>query len=187
MGLFDKIIGSVNDYFHIGKDGPRLARNGNNLESRSNDGSILVPFRVGDAVGDDDAIKKSDSVLIFGTEYQYAASDRLSSTTSWLYVQKLRMTTPSLPIGTYRLGVTYSWTIDGGGNFISRVQKNNSLTVFQHIEDPALNDREQILKWSSFIQLPLSGINTFDLDYATEEQGPRAYISEARMELWRVS
>lgn len=62
MGVFRNLFGNLISFFHIGgPDKPRIEANGANLESRSSDGSTLVPFRVGDSVGPDDAIKKSEA------------------------------------------------------------------------------------------------------------------------------
>jgi hypothetical protein len=57
MGTFlSQLAGTLSDLFKIGKNGPYLRNNGGLLEVRNPDNTTYAPIKVGDAVGQDDAI-----------------------------------------------------------------------------------------------------------------------------------
>lgn len=117
---------------------------------------------------------------IFGSQFQQASSDGVSSTTSGTFQQKLNMTTPSLPSGTYRISWCYEATTSGFfGTGNQRVQINNSTTVSETTSGATY------VMFSGFTYQSLSGINNIDIDYSTNSG--TTSIRRARIELWRVS
>lgn len=132
----------------------------------------------------------------FGTEYQYAESEGVSTTNSTNFQQKLRLTTTSLPAGTYRIGWSYQWNHDSSANdFEARVQLDDSQNLEEHVEEPqdsgggfgSTGSNQQFTN-SGFQHVSLStGVHTVDIDYRTSDSGgDESSIWNARLEIWRV-
>ncbi len=123
---------------------------------------------------------------VFGSEFTRAEALSETSTSSSSPQQKLRMTTGSLPSGTYRVGWSYSWWIDDTGKAGRyRLQMNDATQLMYHSQ----RNNEKVAvnhPGSGFAYVTISGVNTFDLDYWSESDKD-TYISDARLELWRVS
>ncbi len=132
---------------------------------------------------------------IFGSELQEASSDALSSTTSTTFVQKLRLTTGSLPSGKYRIGWYYEWSSSATGNeFISRIQLNDTTTIMTHDERAPIQtgtpspDLTIVYQQSGFHYVDsISGVQNIDLDYHSETSSMTVYIQNVALEIWRVS
>ncbi len=126
------------------------------------------------------------STPIFGSEFQQAVSEAASNTTSTSYVQKLRMTTPSLPSGTYRIGWSYEWRGSSAADDCEyRVSLSAGATIFSAVNiEP--KDPTNYAAISGFIFHTGSGVLNIDIDYASEN-GDATYIRRARLEIWRVS
>lgn len=128
------------------------------------------------------------STPVFGTEWQLAESNGLSSTNSTTYQNKLTLTTGSLPSGTYRVGWTYSWSHGStGSDFEARIQLNNSTDLMNHAQEPKDAGTDQLHRHSGFEYITVSGVNTIDLDFRTDNSGDTAYIQRVKLELWRIS
>lgn len=130
------------------------------------------------------------NVVMYGTHYQFASSEGTSSTSSTSFQQKLRLTTPSIPAGSYRIGFYYEWRCDSiSQSFEGRVQVDNSITIHSaHIEAKE-DDSDESIPESGFTVLSLgTGTHTIDIDYRRENSGsPTVFIKAARLEIWRVS
>jgi len=126
---------------------------------------------------------------IYGSEFQQASSDIESSTTSLTFQQKLRMTTSSLPSGTYRLAWYYEWKhTNTSHDFTGQVQINDIITIMEHNEEPQDSGSSQYHSHGGFYYHTGSGILNVDLDYArSNAAGGTSYIRRARIEIWRVS
>jgi hypothetical protein len=122
---------------------------------------------------------------VFGSEFQQTSSESESGTTSWSWQQKVSMTTGNLPSGTYRIGF-YNETrqSSSAGQVAWRVQLNNTTTIAEASQEP--DDYTDTFSYSGFQYFSLSGVNTIDMDYYRGYTGT-AYISRARLEIWRVS
>jgi hypothetical protein len=119
----------------------------------------------------------------FGSEFQQAVSSGTSSTSSTSYQQKLRLTTPSLPAGTYRIG--WSYEVDGNNqNSQSRVELNDTDELAYNYFDSSINGYIQL---GGFAYRSISGVNTIDIDYSKITVGTAIDIRRARLEIWRVS
>lgn len=127
------------------------------------------------------------STTVFGSEFYESSNDSTSTTTSTSYVQKLRLTTGTMPIGKYRIG----WSAELNqssttGRVRIRVQVNDTTTCCDTHEEP-----QDVLNW-----MPHSGfyyynnasaqVLNIDLDYSAVSSGTAA-IMRARLEIWRVS
>jgi hypothetical protein len=126
---------------------------------------------------------------VFGQNFQEASSLALSQTTSESFQQKLRMTTPSLPVGKYRIGFVYTWQYGLASNdFKARIQVNDTTTIMEHQQEPKDQYDDQIVYNSGFIyyNVAVAGILNIDLDYCGNS-GNTASIANARLEIWRVS
>ena len=127
-----------------------------------------------------------ESCLVSGAtgSSAYAEENAETSTTSTTYVEKLSLTTQSLPQGDYRISWNYEAKNPNGNakTMEVRVQIDNSLTVTEEIVQDTKN---QWTLRSGFIQrINLAGVHTIDIDY--REVNAEASIRNARIELNRV-
>lgn len=126
--------------------------------------------------------------ILFGDFYVFELENAESSTTSTTYVQKLRLTTDTVPSGVYRVGWHFEWRISKSNEqFYYRVQLDDTTVLSENFKSPVVDVNE----WQSvnnFYYLPAlsSGIHYLDIDYRSSSTGSTAYIKEARMEFWRV-
>jgi hypothetical protein len=122
---------------------------------------------------------------IFGSEFYEASNEASSTTTSTTYVQKLRLTTGTLPDGKYRIG----WYAELNQSSTTsrarlRVQVNDTFTACDSHEEP-----QDVANWmphSGFVFYSGSGVFNVDMDYSAVGGGTAAIV-RARLELWRVS
>ena len=118
------------------------------------------------------------------TEYQDAASNDESSTTNTTFVQKLRMSTPSLPLGKYRIG----WQLEfknnhrRGGEY--RVQINDSTTIAQ-AEGTDRTTRGFTTESGFYYASGVSGVQNIDIDFRAVRG--TSFVQAARLEIWRIS
>lgn len=122
----------------------------------------------------------------FGSNFQQGNSDGESSTTSGTFQQKLRITTPSLPSGTYRIGFYYEWQKSGLNDFVSRVQVNDTTNIMEGFEEAPDAGSDQWFPRSGFGYYTGSGVLNIDLDYHSGGSDT-SFIRRARLEIWRVS
>lgn len=144
------------------------------------------------------------TVPVFGSEYHYASVDSTTNTNRTYPLNKLTMTTSSLPVGNYRIGWYYEWRRNTTSNdFRARVQIDNSITVMEHSEEPKdvnswhtvmehSEESKDVNSWhveSGFVHkyIPTVANHTIDIDYWGESYGGTSYIRRVRIELWRVS
>ena len=122
----------------------------------------------------------------FGANFQQGNSDGESSTTSGTFQQKLRVTTPSLPSGTYRIGFYYEWHKSGLTDFVSRVQVNDTTDIMSGFEEAPDAGTDQWFVRGGFGYYTGSGVLNIDLDYHAGGSDT-ARIRRARLEIWRVA
>jgi len=142
----------------------------------------------GDLTDGTNSISISELVNVvdnFGKEYQYVESLGESSTTSTSMQQKLRLTTSSLPAGTYRIGWSYEYGQSGiSDSFGARVQIDDVTTIMQALIE--IKDTTDEIPSSGFAVVSLSsGVHFIDLDFNAETG--TSYIRNARLEIWRIS
>ena len=126
--------------------------------------------------------------IIFGNNFQEASDDTVSSTTSTTFQQKLRLTTATIPVGTYRIGWYYEWNFSSVANdFRGRIEINDTATVMEHQQEPKDTGINQSHPCSgyAYVEIPSENSYFIDLDYCSSGGGT-AYIRRARLEIWRV-
>jgi hypothetical protein len=126
----------------------------------------------------------------FGLEFQQAASEGLSQHTgNTNYQEKLKLTTASIPAGTYRIGWACDWysdSTDGNKAFKMRVQVDDSVTAIEWNAVNSMADKgESPAAGFGYVTLTAAA-HTIDIDYGVEDAGKTAYIKNARLEIWRV-
>lgn len=134
------------------------------------------------------ALLSMPTAPVFGTEYNYAESLGLSTTTSSTFQNKLTLNT-SLPAGTYHLEWCYAWGYSNTStDFEGRVQVDGS-TVDEHVQEPKDSGSDQIHRVSGFHRVTFgsAGSRSFTIDYRAGSGGNQARIQSARLAVWRVS
>jgi hypothetical protein len=127
-------------------------------------------------------------VSIFGTEYVYAESLGQSQTNSETFQNKVTLTTGNLPSGTYRIGWAFNWALDASNeNFEAEIDQVSQGQLWSMIQEPKDAGNDQQIPASAFIELSLSGVQNFELNYRTSDSNDTAFISDAKIEFWRVS
>jgi hypothetical protein len=128
-------------------------------------------------------------ISVFGSEYNLAESLTQSSTNSTGFITKLTLNVASLPAGTYRLNWFYNWALNGtGDDFEGNIVQDGSILLYEHKQEPKDAGTDQRHPAGGFIpNLSLSGNHIFEIEYRTDDGNITAFISDARLELWRVS
>ena len=115
-----------------------------------------------------------------------SAAAETSTTSTTTFLNKLTLTTPSLPLGDYRLAWRYNWRTLAANRFLEeRVQRNgaNIATAIRLNANVAARPSD-----SSFVNLlAISGVQTFTLDFKVNGSGTTVYMSAAELELWRIA
>lgn len=125
---------------------------------------------------------------VFGTEFQQEEDDVESVTTSTTYQQKFRMTTPSLPSGTYRIGFYYSWSGQFAGYDAGiRVQVNDTDTIHEQNQGAEAAGTVGIQTESGFDYYTGSGVLDIDVDFRSQASFAAVWLREVRLEIWRVA
>lgn len=133
----------------------------------------------------------SGPLPVFGTQYTYGESLGDSTTTSATYIQKLKVTTASLPAGDYLVSWAYEWNLNSTFNsFAARVQVDDSTTLAEQVTEPKDSAATQFIPSAGTAQVTLTAA-THDIDIDFRRDGgffpPTATIRRARVALWRVS
>jgi len=118
---------------------------------------------------------------------QQVSSDEESSTTNTSPQQKLRLTTPVVSAGTYRVAWYYEWKQSSPANeCCCRVQVDDTTTVQEVNTSP--NDSACYYPSGGFGYVVLTeAAHTIDLDFWSSSAQHTAYIRRARLEIWRIS
>jgi len=126
-----------------------------------------------------------DSLAGLSLEYQYSESEAESTTTSTSYVEKLKLTTTSLPAGEYLIG----WFFEMGQTSVSdtcdvKVELDDTTILANSLIEP--KDATNWYGQSGFKKETLSGIHDVDIDFR-QINGSTAQIRRARIELIKVA
>jgi hypothetical protein len=152
------------------------------MKFESPDGLTTKPMAIdnqGRPVIDSDPI-----AVIFGTEYKYAEDNSESSTSSTSYIQKLRLTTDSVPAGDYRVG----WSMDAKTS-----NKNKTVEFKIEVDDTTVLDEDSTdlnnyTHHSGFDKITLaSGVHTIDVDMKRTDSPASCYVRNVRLEFWRIT
>lgn len=159
------------------------------------------------AIGDGELIRRNGTNVVgvpgstsqsalFGANMVnvFDATVRSSGSTSWQ--QAARLSTGSIPAGTYRVGWSFNWNHDDkGSQFKAQIEQDDTTQLHLQEEKPVADDgsfgatgTKEKYASSGFRFVSLSaGSYTFDLDFSTETAGKTSSVWNARLEFWRVS
>jgi hypothetical protein len=132
--------------------------------------------------------------ILFGTEYNYTEVVGSSGTTNTNFQQRVAMTTGSLLGGTYKINIGYTlgnpFFANSDGIFYGLLDGNStqitSGTLIYEYSDTNSKNAYIIPKYNSVTKTLSSGIHTISLIYKSGSNGSVIYISDARIELFRV-
>jgi hypothetical protein len=124
----------------------------------------------------------------YGQEFQYDASYSISTSTTQVPLRKVLLTTTNLPLGLYK--ITCHWVFSRStisGNAIFDVSINGS---YQGERSPLylrVSNNDERIPTTRIFYKTLSGINNIALNYYGDAVGTSTSISDATIEIIRVS
>ena len=177
---------NLTDVYSVG-----MIRSSDSLKDEITNDNILINDGTSDLTKNDSIIAVEFSEIdnmFFGKHFQSGESDGESSHTGDTnYTQKLRITTPSLPEGTYLIEWSYEYKFsDINNSYKGRVQINDTTTIHEVLIEP--KDLNNWVPSAGFkIETAFSGVKNMDLDYGTDNSNDTAYIRRAKLIISRVS
>ena len=126
--------------------------------------------------------------MAFGDFSTFASDDGQSTNGTTNFVQKVRLTTPNVTSGDYRIGWTFTWGNGSASNStIVRIQQDDSIDLWQMQAEPKDAGTDQQNPAEGLAQVTLTaGTHTFDMDFTTT-MGGTGQIKQARLEFWSVT
>ena len=131
----------------------------------------------------------SKASLGFIAKASSEAESSYSGTTN--FQQKLRLTTPSLETGNYKIIFYYEWQgcdKDLKGHK-GQIQINDTDTIHERSGNPdnmgSNNDWD--MASGHYNADNISGVKNIDIDYGTQNAAETVKIRRARLEIWRVA
>lgn len=102
---------------------------------------------------------------------------------------KVRLTTPPVPAGDYRIGWSYTWGLSNIANdFQAIIEEDDTFIIYTHRQEPKDSATTQRNPGGGFGNRTLTaGVHTFDLEFQPITGGDEARIQQARVEFWSVS
>ena len=119
------------------------------------------------------------------TEYYYAESEAVSSTTSTQFQQKLRLTTGSLSGGDYRINWSYAYSTTNNNRDMAVQIEIDDTTVIHDINPDGRSNNYAQSGGFKLVTIT-SGIHTIDLDFR-RVGNTTARLRHARLDIWKVS
>ena len=120
--------------------------------------------------------------LVYGTEFNLFEDNGVSTNTTTTYQDKINQTTSSLPVGTYKLTVSYNWNLDtANSDFLARIffdgtnldAANNNEMHRQEAKDSAGafgatgTDQKYGFTKNYFIDVTTAGTKNVQLEWAS--------------------
>ena len=126
--------------------------------------------------------------MAFGDFYTISESLGQSVNDTTSFVQKVRLTTPAVDAGDYRIGFTYTWGNEStGDDTVVQIEEDDTTVLYTMQAEPKDSGTDQQLPGGGFAQTTLTaGVHTFDMDFRTTDAGEEARIAQARLEFWSV-
>jgi hypothetical protein len=127
-----------------------------------------------------------DNGNVFGTQIYYQEAIAETSTTSTTtFLNKVSLTTPSLPLGDYLVQFQFIWrALNANRTLDVRVQRAAANIAAWTPFTGNVADRQLL---SGFIRLTtISGVQTFTLDFKVSGTATTVYMSQAKLFVWRV-
>ena len=122
---------------------------------------------------------------LFGSEYQFESDETESTTTSMTFVNKLTLTTPTVPAGDYRGEITCAITNDSSNKVVTIETVLDGNAVNESSFSPR-NGGDFIVKTVFSNSTLVNGVHTLDLNFKAGSTGGTAKIKNARIEVFRV-
>ncbi len=127
-----------------------------------------------------------DEVAVFGMNYQYEADEAESTTTSTTFINKLTLTTPSIPAGDYRIEATLGITNDSADKPVEFQAVIDGTPPFD-AGSYAPKFADEYFFTSGFgVSTLTAGIHTIDIEFSATSEGGTAKARNARIEIYRV-
>jgi hypothetical protein len=145
--------------------------------------NFAPPLRATDAGGGTALIEN-----LFGQYFTEAAVEAGTTTTLATYQLSVRLTTPNVPAGKYRVGWSYEWGLSTtSNNFNGRILQDGATVLWDHVQEPQDNAAAQQHPAGGFQYVTLTaGVHTFDIEYRSQTAGVTARIWDSHLEFWRV-
>lgn len=126
--------------------------------------------------------------MAFGDFSTFAESLGQSTNDTLAFVQKVRLTTPVVDAGDYRIGWNFTWGNESAADdTIVEIDQDEGTILYRMQAEPKDSGTDQQYPGAGFAQVTLTaGVHTFDMDFATSDAGEEARIAQARLEFWRV-
>ena len=124
----------------------------------------------------------------YGSEFQEEESDGESSYSGNDWVEKVSLSSGSIPAGKYRIGWSFEFSTNSSSmTGYARIQQDDTTELGEL--DIRVSPTSGWSMFSGFKYVDLAaGSYTFDIDYSSSGNGNRiSYIRRARLEFWRVS
>lgn len=155
-----------------------LRLNGTGIISTLSNATNLSVYKI------DNPVSLDNVILRFGTYYSFGSSLGLTTTTSATYIEKLRLTTPTVPEGVYRISVAFQ---------IADVATNKDVNVQVIVDDTSQIHESRIVYggsgepvYADIFQVSLiAGIHTIDVDFRANSG--TAGLKNTKLEFWRAS
>lgn len=134
---------------------------------------------------------------VFGSYFQNVEDATVSTTLSTTFISKLSMTTPVLPIGKYRIGVSYGWNHNSvSSDFEARLMEDSIQKGEIHKYEPSDSSGNFSSTGSSqryhstrvfYSTYGTPSTHTFDIEFRTDDALDESSIFGSIIEIWRVS
>lgn len=126
--------------------------------------------------------------LIFGSEYEYTASEGTSATTSNLFQDKINFTTIDKPIGTYYINYNYEVSCNSSTvNYLTQVLLDSSVVQGQEIRQVTATSQNAAVSGFLNTTFGSSATHTIQIQYAAKTGGTQVSIRRARIMIYRIS
>jgi hypothetical protein len=181
-------IGHVFDIWNLSTQTIDIQNNANVsqtiLKANANTKAILT--NNGTAAGTWALSYTLDNGNVFGTQLYFQAAEPETSTTSTTtFLNKITLSTPSLPLGNYICQFQFIWRSSNASRSLDvRVQRAGANIQAWQPFTANLADRQLL---SGFVKVDaISGAQTFTLDFKVSGTATTVFMKEARLFVWRV-
>jgi hypothetical protein len=128
-----------------------------------------------------------DNGNVFGTQAYYAEALAETSTTSTTtFLNKVTLTTPTLPTGDYIIFWQFIWrAANASRNLDVRIQRAAANVINWQPFTANVADRQLLSGFRRIIGI--SGVQTFTLDFKVSGTGTTVFMQQASLLAWRIA
>jgi hypothetical protein len=144
-----------------------------------------------------DIIIQSNIIPAFGSNFSTSENLSVLSTTSTTFTTVVTLNTGVIPVGTYRIGVSYQWSSNASAtSFISRLLEDGNLLYNESWTCPqdvagtfgsTGTDQRHPVARTFYTTFGTQTSHTYQLQYRSETAGTIVSIMDSVIEFWRVS